>query len=240
MIWYAAELKAKISGKTFEDAIVRLDEAVKGINYSLNQRIVYFADTEKLAVYHSGTVLIRFRWNNEILESVIKIRHSPKHDLIAIKKEYEGIEGHAIKLDGDGLTDKEIQWSMSLKYRFPNINPAFAFFGSPADYITAPQKKLLKKLAPHVNVADLKFGIPIESRAYTFDTEFKEFSSITLEQWRLPRLLGDKSQEVSIKTETYSDKSQKHFLELLEELQIDISLDSALKSEWYYHSYFNI
>lgn len=240
MIGYPAEIKAKISGKTFEEAIIRLDEQQGAMNYTLNQRIVYFADTEALEIHNSNKVLIRFRWNNEILESVIKIRHSPLHDIKKIRDEYKNLENHILKIDGDVVTDKEMQWSLSLKFRFPNINPAFSFFTKPSDYLTPLQIKLLKKLAPKVNLTHLKYGIPIESRAYTFDTDFKEFSSITLEEWRLPRLLGDKLHEISIKTETYEEKCRRHFIELVDDLQIDISGESLFKTERYYRSYFNI
>ncbi len=240
MIGYPAELKAKISGKTFEAALTELDKKGKWLNYTLNQRIVYFADTTKLDVYHSGKVLIRFRRNNEILESVVKIKHSLLYDLKNIRKEFSNLENHILKIDGDGTTTEDVQWSMAIKFRFTNVNPAFPFFDAPAKYITPLQKKLLKKLVPKIDIKKLKFGIPIESKAYTFDTDAKEFTAITLEERRLPRLLGDKVFEVSLKTETYNDKTQKHFLKYLDELGIDVSAEEKFKTERYYRSFFNV
>jgi hypothetical protein len=240
MIGYPVEFKAKISSKVFDDALARLNEKTKFINFALNQRIVYFVDTPGLDVFHSGKVLIRFRWNNECLESVVKVRHSPKHTIENIRKEYADIPNHTLKVDGDGLLEKEIQRSFSMKYFHTNIRPSFTFFTQPADYLSEFQKKLVKKLAPKVDIKTLKYGIPIESNACKFDIEFKEFSSITLEEWKLPHLLGDKLHELSAKTETYTEKSQKHLLKFLDDMHIDISGDSIFKTTWYYHSYFNI
>ena len=240
MIGYPVELKVKITSKVFEDALARLNEKTKFINFALNQRIVYFADTPDLDVLHSGKVLIRFRWNNEFLESVIKVRHSPKYTIEHIRKEYASVPNHMLKIDGDGLLEKDIQWSFALKYFYKNISPSFTFFSNPEDYLSPEQKRLLKELAPKVNLKELKYGIPIESNACKFDISFKEFSSITLEEWRLPRLLWDKLHELSAKTEIYGEKSQKHLLKFLDELGIDISGEPIFKTTWYYHSYFNV
>lgn len=240
MIGYPVELKVKISSKVFEDALARLNEKTKFINFALNQRIVYFADTPNLDVLHSEKVIIRFRWNNEYLESVIKVRHSPKYTIEHIRKEYASVPNHTLKIDGDGLLEKDIQWSFALKFFYQNISPSFTFFSNPEDYLSPEQKKLLKQLAPKVNPKELKYGIPIESSACKFDIAFKEFSSITLEEWKLPRLLWNKLFELSAKTDMYGEKSQKHLLKFLDELDIDISGEPIYKTNWYYHSYFNL
>ncbi len=241
MIGYPAELKARISWKTFEEVLIRLSKAGKEMNYLLNQRIVYFADTQNLDVYHSNKILIRFRWNNKVLESVIKIRKSFLYDIKKIRKEFANLDGHILKIDGDWATSEKTQWGLSIKYRFSNVDPAFSFFKTPADFLTTFQKKFLRKLAPKLNVKQLKFGIPIESNAYTFDTDYKEFTSITLEEWRLPRLLGNKIYEISMKTDTYTDeKTQKHFSKMLDDLDVIVSNDLKLKTQRYYRSYFNL
>lgn len=240
MISYPAELKAKISGKTFDALIEKLNRADDGLNFTYNQRIVYFADTPDLDVYNSGKVLIRFRWNNEILESVIKIRQTALYDLKNLRKQFEGVEGHTLKISGDVGTGKEVKWGIVIKFRYQNINPAFTFFSSPTDYLSPLQKKFIKKIAPEIDVRKLKFGIPIESKACVFDTDYKEFVSLTLEEWRLPRLFGNKLYEISVKTETYNDKSHKHFLSYLETLDISVSDTLSLKTQRFYHNYFNL
>jgi len=60
-------------------------------------------------VYNSDKILIRFRWNNEILESVVKIRHSLVYEIKHIKEEFSDLDNHILKIDGDGATGKDVQ-----------------------------------------------------------------------------------------------------------------------------------
>ena len=242
MLWiHNAELKAIVSKKDFLHLYQRLLEQDKSdLDMEVREQIVYFADMQDLSLFSKQKIAIRFRRSNRWLEVVVKKRGVTEKDMRLIQKHCHTVENHTIKIDIDQVSDDKSTVSCSLRYIYNSMHQSFAFLYNPHDLLTDLQKDFLG-LWSKKSYEKLRFLIPIQSKTFVFPYEYKEFEAISLEEWRMPHIFGNKFYEITLKTIDYNPKkTYKHFLNLLADLDITPQKNGMYKTQWLYDAYFNV
>jgi len=241
MITSQAELKIVLSKKDFYRLYAAfLDQDKEFFDIKVKEQIVHFADNHDLEFYLKYWIVLRYRWNNKWLEVVVKMRWVSHDEYKKINKKYNDIPNHDLKVDIDQISEKKKTISCILKYTQSNIDQAFAFYNNPEDLLSTEQHKLLSSWL-WKRVKDLKFLIPISSKAFIFPIrDFTHFDSITLEEWRLPKLFDNTLYECSLKTSAYSKQTIKQLLKFCDAYEIHYRLQPQYKTQWLYNNYFSL
>lgn len=183
-----AEIKTMVSKKEFEKVIELLLFKKRNIySFEKKDQVVYFADTKTCELYKKSPLLLRYRRNNELLETTLKISGLTSPQIEKIITKYGQLPNHEIKCEIDQVPNGKATVSVGIKHLQANIFQAFSFTNKPKDFLSEAQQKLFDKFSS-VDCNDLKFTIPIQSKAFKFRTGYKEFESLTLEEWKIPHL----------------------------------------------------
>lgn len=240
IVWQSAEIKLAVQKKEFLYLYQRLlDRDKNDLNIEIKEQIVYFADNESLDFFRKEGLIVRFRWSNRWLEVVVKKRWITKNEFEKLEQHYSNIPNHIFKLDVDQITPTHKTFSCILKYSMNSVHQSFAFYQSPESLLTEQQKNFLWSFVK-TDLEKLRFLIPIQSKTFIFPAEFKEFETISLEEWRMPRLFGGKFYEITAKTPFYQKKTVDHFFALCHKLDIPLHGIGMYKTEWLYDAYFNV
>lgn len=84
--------------KTFKK-LVTTDDSIA--MYDLAQRVIYYADTPDLDLFKSNRVILRYRRNNQLLETVLKVRNVTLQEAEELKEKYAHVTYHTIKIEWD-------------------------------------------------------------------------------------------------------------------------------------------
>lgn len=236
----SAEIKLAVSKKEFLYLYqTLLDRDKNDLNIEMKEQIVYFADNQDLVLFRKENLIVRYRRSNRWLEVVVKKRWITKKQFEVLEKHYNDIPNHTFKLDIDQISPTHKTLSCILKYTLNSVHQSFAFYESPYALLTEHQKDFLWKFS-NSDLRDLRFLIPIQSKTFIFPSEFKEFETISLEEWRMPKLFWDKFYEITAKTSFYQKDTLDHFFKLCKKLDISLHGLSLYKTEWLYNAYFNV
>lgn len=216
-----------------------LDGDKDSLDMEIKQQIVYFADNQELYFYKKKQLMIRYRWSNKWLEVVVKKRWISKSDYKKLEHHFAELVDHQLKVEVDQISHDSKTLSCTLRHVFNSMHQSFAFYNDPADLLSEEQKRFLGFFTEK-EVKSLHFLIPIQSKTFIFPSEFKEFDSISLEEWRMPKLFGSRFYEFTAKTTSYDKKTVDHFLSLCENLDITVHKGGMYKTQWLYDSYFNV
>lgn len=240
MFGKSAELKLVVQKKDFMRLYQHLlNKDSDAMDMQIKEQIVYFADNHALDYFKKKKLAIRYRRNNRWLEVVVKKRGVNKHEYEKLEHLYGTIPNHELRVDIDQISHHEKTFSCSLKHTFNSVHQSFAFYRHPHELLTDEQLGFLKRYITK-DATWLHFLIPIQSKTFIFPCAYKEFDQIALEEWRMPRLFGNKLYEVTVKTSCYTKKTVSHFTTLCEEFDLPYHEVGMYKTQRLYEAYFDI
>lgn len=240
LTWKSAEIKLSVSRKEFLQLYqILLDHDKDDLNIEMKEQIVYFADNEQLEFYQKKHLAVRYRRSNRWLEVVVKKRWISKHEFEKLERHYAKTPNHELKLDVDQISEKSKTLSCILKHTINSMHQSFAFYHSPYELLSEEQKNFLGRFIK-TDLKKLRFLIPIQSKTFIFPSEFKEFDTISLEEWKMPKLFWSKFYEITAKTTYYQKNTIEHFFDLCKKLWVSLHDSSMFKTERLYNAYFNV
>jgi len=142
MLGRNAEIKMVISKKEYNSLIEKLMSEY-GSEFEKREQIIYFADSHDLELFRKEKVLLRYRWNNQGLEVVVKKRNVDKNTIAKIDEKFRTLEDHSIKFEVDQVSRHAHTISCSLRHILPNIHQSFPFYRQPQELLSPSQVEFL-------------------------------------------------------------------------------------------------